>query len=40
MLADELRLKIKDIPFFPNAGQEPLTIAQIVDNILRAESAE
>ena len=40
MLSDELRLKIKDIPFFPKAGQQPLTIAQIVENILRAESAE
>lgn len=35
MLADELHLKIKDIPFFPKSGQEPLTIAQIVENILK-----
>ena len=40
MLADDLRLKIKDIPFFPKTGQQPLTIAQIADNILKAESAE
>lgn len=40
MLADELHLKIKDIPFFPKAGAEPLTIAQIVENILQLEAAE
>jgi hypothetical protein len=40
MLADELRLKIKVIPFFPKTGQEPLTITQIVDSIMKAESAE
>jgi len=40
MLADELRLKIKDIPFFPKADQQPLTITQIAENILRADSAE
>lgn len=40
MLADELRLKIKEIPFFPKTGQKPLTITQIVDNVLKAESAE
>jgi hypothetical protein len=40
ILAADLRLKIKDIPFFPKAGQQPLTIAQIADNILKAESAK
>ncbi len=40
MLADDLHLKINDIPFFPKAGQEPLTIAQIVENILKLGVAE
>lgn len=40
MLAEELHLNIKDIPFFPKPGNKPLTIKQIVDNILRAEAVE